>query len=347
MRLLIPFLGACACAVWLTFPLEGEPPQAEPVAALPAEAAGAVPLEVVHGLVEEGQLERAEAILRGRLETAETGELVLLLSRVARLRGDIDSALAFGERAVQLLPDSSDAHYQYGRALAERMRRGGLLAAMKSLDTYKREIRRAVELDPGNVEARVEQIAFHLVAPSIAGADLGEALEFAEDLVVIEPRRGAQMLAWVHAADDRPGTALATCRAALERFPDDQDLLITLAGILLEEKETEAADAAYELALAGPEGDAYYNALYQSAKLRIREEFELDQALVRLEKYLEGAQPGGMLPSKAAAYRRIGNALEGLGRRSEAAEAYRHSLRLEPDYEKALDDLDDLLEEGE
>ena len=103
------------------------------------------------------------------------------------------------------------------------------------------------------------------------------------------------------------------------------------------------ADAEYDAARRGEKGEVYYRSLYAQARMRIRNEFEPERAVVLLDEFIAGEPEGDTVPSVAHACWRKGNALEQLGRNEDAREAYGESLRREPDLklaEKALADLE-------
>ena len=76
--------------------------------------------------------------------------------------------------------------------------------------------------------------------------------------------------------------------------------------------------------------------------MRIQNEFEPGRAIELLDEFIAGDPEGDNLPSAAHACWRKGNALEQLGQKQDAREAYEESLRRNPGLklaEKAIEDL--------
>lgn len=300
-------------------------------------------LSEVRALVASEDWERAHAALVAWAEReGEDGEVLSLLSLVARMRGDVEGALSFGERATVAAPDSSDAHLQYGRALGEKMRRAGMLGAMASLGDFKDALQRARELDPANLEARSDEIAFHLIAPGIAGGSEERGLELAHELMALDRERGLPLLVWALSTNDETELAIETARAELAQHPENRRLGLTLARLYAEEERLDEALALYEELLQGERDATWYDALYQLARARIVAEREPERALEALQQYVAGAPAAPELPPKAGAWWRIGQAHELLDDPDAARAAYETALSLDPDFEQASDALDEL-----
>ncbi len=320
------------------------PPADTPQQVAILEVAG---LERARALGYAGDLEQAEAELaRARGAGAPELELALVESELARLRGDADRALELAERAVELAPDSSAAQHGLARALTLRMR-GGMLAAMGSLAAFKQALRSAVELDPGNVDARTDWIGFLAIVPGLAGGDKDEALRLARELQTVDERRGLVMTSFVQSLREETDAALATLSKALEAYPGDPELLTTRAMLFASEERLDEARRDYEAALAGEhdrgEGRRHhYMALYQLAKMRVEAGLELEEALAALETYADEAPLADLLPPRAGAHWRAGQALEQLGRTEEARRAFERALELDPDMEQAREELEAL-----
>lgn len=300
-------------------------------------------LAEVRALVASEDWEGAHTALAARAaQEGEDGEVLSLLSLVARMRGDVEGALDFGERATSAAPDSSDAHLQYCRALGQKMQRGGMLAAMGSLGDFRDALDRARELDPANLDARGDEIAFHLIAPGIAGGDREQGLELARELTALDRERGLPLYVWALSANDETELALATARAALEEDPGNRQLRLSLARLCAEEELLDEAFALWEALLEGERDRHHYEALYQLARARIQAEREPERALEALQQYVAGAPAAPELPPKAGAWWRIGQAHELLDDLDAARAAYETALSLDPDFEQASDALDAL-----
>ncbi len=125
-------------------------------------------------LIENGDLERArtetEAFLKAQSGTsqsgagAEFGAIFIRLSEEALYRQNLREAFDFGRRAVQILPASAPAHYQFGRVLLEQNRTTQAQA----------QFRFATALDPNFARARYALGVTQEIAAS--GRDVSRAL---------------------------------------------------------------------------------------------------------------------------------------------------------------------------
>ncbi len=344
-----PSLAALGLALALAACSQEAPPPPGAAAARPAGSADATgdpgtnaALAGVRALGYAGDLDAAaEALGRARADGAPPAQVALVESELARLADDADGAVAAAERAVELAPDSGAAHHALARALTLRMR-GGMLAAMGSLPAFKRALRRALELDPSNVDAHADWIGFLALVPGVAGGDRDRALELARELQALDERRGLVLTSFVQSLREEPGDALATLDVAAERFPDDAEVHATRGMILASEERLDEAREAFEAALAGARDRHHYQALYQLAKLRIEAGVELEEALAAMRRYADEAPLADLLPPRAGAHWRAGQALVGLGRTDEARAAFERALELQPGFEQAREDLEAL-----
>ncbi len=318
-------------------------PPAAPVAPLPTSTE-----EEITGLLEQGEFAGAEARLRGLLEASPgSAELCTLLCETLRLSGAFDEAVEWGERAVANAPQSSRAQHQYARALAETMRTGGMLGALGKLGPFKSALETAIELDPTNLDARIDQVAFLLLAPGIAGGDDERGLTLAREVAELDPERGIPLVMWGLREDDRVDEAIAAGRAAVDELPQSAYLKLNLARLLTEEERSEEADRLLaeilETGRSSGKNETYYAALYQYGKLRVAEERDAAEAATAFEEYLAEAPPrGDDLPGHAGAAWRLGQARELAGDREAAREAYRLALEHDADFENASEALEEL-----
>lgn len=280
-------------------------------------------------------------------ETDRDGEACVLLCDVHRELDEIDNAVDYGLKAVGLLPNSAPAHLAYAKALGAQLAAdmksiGGMLSAMGRVGNFKEVLARVIELDPEDTEART-LLVFTNLAPMPIG-NIDRAIELSEEIEARDPVRGRQLLAVCYQRKKETDRAIALLRESIEKYPDERSLRVALAGIYAEDKRFEAADAEYEAARAGGEGEAYYSSLYGQARMRVRNEFEPERAIALLDEFIAAEPVGENMPSVAHACWRKGNALEQLGRKQDAEEAYEESLRHDPGLELAQKALKGLVD---
>lgn len=300
-------------------------------------------LAQLRAVVDRPALEALAERLVAAVEAApDDGALLADLCEVQRLLGKLGKALASGRRAVAAAPDSSRAHHQYAKALAMKSQRDGIVAALAAKPDYEAAMERALSLDPGNLEAVRERIAYLSFVPTFMGGDPDEALRMARELQGIDPPWGLVMEVLTHAAGDDDDQALAVGRQARERFPGDQRLAVTVAGLLEDADEDEQAHALWEQVLEGPRSESWWLALWARARLHLKRKTDLEGALAAFERFVDERPYGDMIPPLADVHARRGEALEALDRLDEAADAYQLALALEADHDRASEGLERL-----
>ncbi|MFH1109227.1 MAG: tetratricopeptide repeat protein [Planctomycetota bacterium] len=286
-----------------------------------------------------------ERLLRVIEESDRDGEACILLCNVSRELKDVDAAADYGLKAVELLPGNAEAHLSYAKALgaqlaAEMQSIGGMLSAMKRLGLFKAELNRVIELNPQDTEAR-SMLVFTNMAPKPMG-DIERAIELCGEIEARDPVMGKQLLAMCYQRKKETARALTLLLAGIEEYPEEYSFHVALADIYAEEKRFDAADAEYEAARRGGKGKAYYRSLYSQARMRIQNQFEPARAVELLDEFIMGEPESDGMQSVAHACWRKGNALEQLGRKQDAREAYQESLRRDPGLELAKKAIKDL-----
>ena len=294
-------------------------------------------LEEARGLVETGSFEEARGILEGAIEVpSQRAQGLVLLTEALNGLEEYEEGVKTGEEAVELLPDSSEAHLQYAVALRIKMSNVGKMKAMFTVGTYKKELQRAIDLDPGNVDALTEEVGYLGNAPGIAGGDLDKAREKAQELRKYDERAAAQMLAQIEMKDGHPDKAIQALEELVEATPDDWLSRFQLAMMLQGEERYQDADLQFAAVVDGGDRRLSLGALYQRARTRVLGKYDQEKAVELLKEYakLPAADLTG-LPSASSAHWRMGNAYEQLNRKPDARAAYQTALRLDPENKEA------------
>lgn len=294
-------------------------------------------LEEARGLVEAGSFEEARGILEGAIEVpSQRAQGLVLLTEALNGLEEYEEGVKTGEEAVELLPESSEAHLQYAVALRIKMSNVGKMKAMFTVGTYKKELQRAIDLDPGNVDALTEEVGYLGNAPGIAGGDLDKAREKAQELRKYDERAAAQMLAQIEMKDGHPDKAIQALEELVEATPDDWLSRFQLAMMLQGEERYQDADLQFAAVVDGDDRRLSLGALYQQARTRVLGKYDQEKAVELLKEYakLPAADLTG-LPSASSAHWRMGNAYEQLNRKPDARAAYQTALRLDPENKEA------------
>lgn len=297
----------------------------------------AAELDEAGSLIEAGRYDEARQILERTVkDPAQEAQSLVLLTRISNRLEDYEQGMRSGKQAVKLLPESSVAHYEYAVALRTKLSKVSKVKAMFSLGTYKQELQRARELDPNNLAAREEEIGFLSNAPGFAGGDKARAAELIEELKALDWRRGMLMQSELQQVQGDRAGMIATHERILEKHPDDDGIRLALAVLYQNEERWADADAQLVLLLDAERPGLARVAQYQRARTRILGEYEQDEAVRILERFIEEV-PAGFdgRPGKADAFWRMGNAQEQLGKRDDARRSYERALALQPEHEDA------------
>ena len=190
-------------------------------------------------------------------EIAEAGEALYYGGRLDLIDGDYDRAVKSLEHAVKAEPNRSDYHYWLGVAMMRKMPYRSSLGRMMSGMKMVKELRKAVELDPGNLMARmtlfqilarsydmggsqkqdlIEQVKAIAEIDSVMGhvargtfyqlveRDLGSAGAEFETGFGLGPRNRAAVVSYADYlwASDRRDEAIAILTSFIEEVPEDK-----------------------------------------------------------------------------------------------------------------------------
>ena len=308
---------------------------------LTAVTAIAGSLDEARGLIEEERFEEARPLLEKALKnSAAEAEALLLLTRVCNAMEDWESGVKYGKRAVKLLPDETDAHYQYAVALRMKMSNVGKTRAMFTIGSYKKGLKTAISLDPTNVDALTERIGFLINAPGIAGGDLDEAEKEVVKLEKIDWLVAKQMQLGIEMKREDILGAIKVSEEILKRHPDHAGTRSALGYLLQRNDQFKEADVQFAQLVESEDKEVAMAALYQRGRTRVLGNFQLDEAITMFETYIERLGAGfSDLPSEAAALWRIGLAYQNLGQLDHARGAYESALEIEPDFKEARQSL--------
>ncbi len=286
-----------------------------------------------------------EKLLQVIEQSDRDGEACILLCDVSRELKEVEAAVDYGLKAVTLLPDSAEAHLAYAKALgakifSEMQNIGGMFSAMGQLGFIKEELKRVIELNPDDTEART-MLVFTNMAPWPMG-NIERAIELSGEIEARDPVLGKQLRAACYQRMKETERAIELLLASIEEYPKENSFHVSLADIYAEEKRFDVADTEYEAARRAAKDEPYYRSLYAQARMRLQNEYEPERAIQLLDEFIAAEPEGDNIQSVAHACWRKGNALEQLGRTQDARAAYEDSLRREPGFkmaEKALEDL--------
>jgi len=136
-----------------------------------------------------GRIDETIAQLNGHLSSAPDAESANLLCRAYFALEDWDRAESSCRKAVSLDPGNSRFHLWLGRVLGEKADRANPFAAAVLAGKVREEFERAVQLNPGDVDARLSLAEFYLEAPGIVGGGEQKAREQAQSIATVDTGR--------------------------------------------------------------------------------------------------------------------------------------------------------------
>ncbi len=291
-------------------------------------------------LLTSGHPEAAILALQARLQANPNSAAdASLLSRAYLSAQKWDDAITAGERATSLAPNVSDYHLWLGRAYGEK---ADHISALNIIGAYRlarktrNEFERAVALQPDNVPALSDVAEFYFEAPGWLGGGIDKAEAVAEKLATLSPPTSRWIRA--HIAEKRKNYAEAEAqyRAAIEAAAEKPPYWLNLAHFL---EKRDRLDDMQQAILQGSNSPGFEGqVLYDAAEMLFRAGRDFPAAVDWLRRYLAGTSHNEGAPVFAAHYL-LGSLLEKQGNRAAAAEQFRASLALLPDFSPAQDAL--------
>jgi len=299
--------------------------------ALPAAADSA------QEMLAAGRIDEAITVLNGRLSSAPTDATSSnLLCRAYFAMEEWDRAESACKRAVALDSNNSRFHLWLGRVYGEKADRANFLGAAGLAGKVRQEFQRAVQLNPKDVDARMDLAEFYLEAPGIVGGGEEKAREQARMIATINAARAR----WVYAriAEKKKDAKMAESeyRQYIELSKGDAEAWLDLALFLRRQKRFDEMEQALVQASQAPMPKL--DVLVDAAQILFRSGRNFPFAVQLLKRYLETG-PVEQAPAFKAHYL-LGTLLEKQGDKASAAQQYRASLALARNFGRAQQALD-------
>jgi tetratricopeptide (TPR) repeat protein len=329
----------------------------------------------LQSLAEAGHWKRLRAIVEPRTRANQNdAEAIYWLSEVKLAFGDAGGALPLAERAVTLDSKNGAYHANLANVLIQAVDTASTFSKFGIAHRSTQEAQTAIQLDPGNVKARLNLMEFYWNAPGFAGGDKAKAHSLADEIARINPGEGFLAKADLAKRENPSDTAAIEqlCLKAVEAAPDSHNAHMALAAFYassgVKKNDLAIQECRKALQLDGGRARAYvvFAQLYATqANWR-----HLDAILVQAEKndpdnlnpfftaglnlLLQGTdfpraesyfrkyltqEPEGGAPKLSRAHWRLGLVLEKEGRKPEAVIEIQAAARLEPDFDPIKKDL--------
>jgi len=237
-------------------------------------------------------------------------------------------AVASFERSVQLVPGQSEYHDWLGKAYGRRAEQAMFLSAMGWARKTHKEFEVAVHLEPSNFEAHRDLIRFEMYAPGIVSGGDDRALKHIEALEKLDALQGQLARGEFLNAKKRLAEADTVFAKILDSNTDRIGVCFEVADYYRDRQNTarmSEAIAAAERIDADDRRLKFYHGI-----LLVMKGENPTEAKSLLKAYLATVPDNSDLPAHSTALEWLGKLCEAQKRFSEAAEAYRASLALDP-----------------
>jgi cytochrome c-type biogenesis protein CcmH/NrfG len=237
----------------------------------------------------------------------ENDQALFYLGRIALEKGDLDGAVDLFEKAIDLQPSKADYYAWKGITYIQQLSKVDFMKQAIYAPKAQNSLEKAVELDPGHIEARIWLAGYYANAPSFAGGSRQKARDQFEKIFTIDP--------------------------------DNKEALLNQGIILTSFEEYDDALASFEKILDLQED--YYPACFHIGRLSKESGRFHDQGELSLIKFIDHAE-GEFQDSKDEAWWLLGEIYLQQHKTREARQAFENALSLEPEneeYQKSLKNI--------
>jgi tetratricopeptide (TPR) repeat protein len=278
-------------------------------------------------LLKAKKFPEAERAANARL-AKEPANVEAMVARVdaimeAGVASRIGEAVKHAKHCVSVSPGSAGCHLAVGKSLGWKAMNGGVMSALGYAGDMRDAFKKAVELEPRNMDARFSLLQFYMMAPGIMGGGTGKAETLAAETMALSAEAAKLMTGMLDVKAGRVAQAEAGVMAlrpgADEQLNERQENLLAQIGSkhLTDKKFADAERVLREAHKRFPDGDT---APYLLARTQ-QEQGKHREALAALE---------AMLPKhpRARVHYRMGQSLQALGDKAKAAGAFEKALAL-------------------
>jgi tetratricopeptide (TPR) repeat protein len=293
---------------------------------------GAAAAQSAEEMLAAGRVDNAIAVLDARLKAApDDAQSYNLLCRSYFVLGNWDRAISACEKAVGLDAGNSRDHLWLGRAYGEKAADAHFLTAIALAQKVRSEFETAVQLSPGDVDARSDLAEFYLEAPGIVGGGQDKAEAEARSLAAIDPAKAHWVTARIAQKNHDAATAEKEYRAAVEASHGGAIAWLNLAFFYRRSERLDDMENAINHATSAPSNPS--EVLMEAAETLLAAGRNFPYAAELLKLYL--SSPTVEQAPAFKAHYLLGTMLEKQGNREQAAEEYRASLSMAKSFARA------------
>ncbi len=287
-------------------------------------------------LLIRGQVDIAVPDLEQRLsQSPKDASSFNLLCRAYFMMEEWDRGISNCERAADLDPQSSTYQLWLGRVYGEKADRSNFVSAPGLAKKSRAAFEKAVELDPKNVEARMDLGEFYAEAPGFIGGGKDKARQQAQALLSLDPAIGHWVLARIAEKEKDPAKAESEYRAEIVASHGAVRGWVDLANFLLYAHRYDEMNQALTHTETAPID--HPESLMHAGNLLLRSQQNYPLAVRLLQRYLSNR-----LCEEGPAFKAhtiLGEVLAKQGDKAAAAQEFRAALSLYGNYTRAKDDM--------
>lgn len=300
---------------------------------LPLTQAAASPSEMLAA----GRVDDVIASMQAKLEKSPSDAAAHnYLCRAYFSVEDWDNAISACEKAVSLDPGNSNYHLWLGRSYGEKADHVGPFSAASLARKLRKQLETAVQLNPANVDARVDLAEFYTEAPGILGGGDDKVRGQAEALAKLAPAKAHYVLGRLAEKQKDFAIAQKEYEAAIAASNGNAQDWLNLAVFCKHQSRWNDMEQAVQKVATAPAGKS--DALLESADMLLRAGRNPALAAQLVRQYLASDSPSERFPFFQAHYV-LGKALEKQGNTQGAAREYREALTLASNFPPAREAL--------
>lgn len=254
-------------------------------------------------------------------------EAILASGRSAR----IEEAVKQAQQCVTARVADARCHLVLGKAFGSKAMNGGMMSAMGYAGDIRNAFKKAVELDPRNLDARFSLLQYYLMAPGIVGGGTGKAETLTAQTAAMLPEAAKLMQAKIDIAADNLAKAeagtLGVRPGSDEELADlQQGTLVAIAFKHLSQKRLAEAERIFnDTVKRFPDSD---DAVYGQARV-LQEQGKHREALAILDPIL-------LKDERAHVHYRVAKSLLAIGDKTRAKVEFEKALSFKADLPKPM-----------
>ncbi|MBI2381146.1 MAG: tetratricopeptide repeat protein [Gammaproteobacteria bacterium] len=244
-------------------------------------------------------------------------EARLYLARIAEHQGRRDEALDTFEALAKTEGKNPELHFFWGVSLCNEAQSASMFSALGHAKNCVKHFKKALELQPDNLDYRKALFDYYVGAPGIAGGGADKAHELIAAVKPVDEVLATVMEARVAGKEEKFPEAEALMKSAIEKAPENSDYRLLLGTIYQQAERYEDAFAYFkQWQEAQPDNP---KAWYQQGRNSVLGKVHLTEGEQALLHYL--SKPAAAEePSHAWARLRLAQIYQLMGKKADSAQ---------------------------